>query len=252
MVRGCPLIGITTYPPNADDRFNLPVPYVDSVRRAGGEPVLIPPGVCDPAGLVDRLDGLVLSGGGDIDPAVFGGGSHETIYSLFPDRDTDEIALVHLVLDRALPTLAICRGSQVLNVALGGSLHLHLPDMVEVPGRPETVLHRREPEALRGMPAPTPHPVSVEADSLIAGVMGATSVTPMSWHHQAIDRLGDGLRVVACAADGTIEATEHETHPWLASVQWHPELTAATDPTQQRLFDALVSASIGQEARSIQ
>lgn len=235
--RSRPLIGITTYPPNRRGRFELPREYVDSVRRAGGEPVLITPGVGDLAGLVARLDGVVLAGGGDIDPALHGGGTHETIYALHPERDRDELALVPLVLDHAIPTLAICRGSQVLNVALGGSLHLHLPDVVD-----GSTLHRDEEAARQNLPAPVPHPVEVDARSHLAAVMGATAPMPMSWHHQAIDRLGDGLRVVARAPDGTVEATEHDSHPWLVSVQWHPELTAATDPTQQRLFDGLVDA----------
>lgn len=232
-----PLIGLTTYPPNPGDRYELPRPYVDAVRRAGGEPVLVPPGVADPAGLLARLDGVVLAGGGDIDPVRYGGAPHATVYAIHPDRDESELALAHLVLEGAVPTLAICRGAQVLNVALGGSLHVHLPDVVD-----GTVVHRKEPE-LQGMPGPTPHEVGVEAGSLLADVMGATQVTPMSWHHQAVDRVGDGLRVVARAADGTVEALEHDTHPWLAVVQWHPELTAGGDPTQQRLFDALVERS---------
>ena len=210
------------------------------MRRAGGEPVLVPPGVDDPAGLLARLDGLVLAGGGDIDPARYGGLAHETVYALDPTRDEGELALAQLVLERELPTLAICRGMQVVNVALGGSLHVHVPDVVD-----GTVIHRKEPEALRGMPGPTPHDIEVEPDSFLAGVMGADRVTPMSWHHQAVDAVGEGLRVVGRARDGTVEALEHETHPWLAIVQWHPELTAGGDPTQQRLFDALIDRAVG-------
>jgi putative glutamine amidotransferase len=146
--------------------------------------------------------------------------------------------MVEHVLETGLPTLAICRGSQVLNVALGGTLHAHLPDVVD-----GSVIHRDEPKALRGEPAPVPHEVVVESDSLVARIMGAERVNPMSWHHQAIDRLGAGLRVVARADDGTIEAVEHASHPWLAAVQWHPELTGDRDPTQQALFDALVAVS---------
>jgi putative glutamine amidotransferase len=239
--RSRPLIGLTTYPPNPGDRYELPRPYVDAVRRAGGEPVLVPPGVDDPAGLLDRLDGLLLAGGGDIDPTRYGGSAHETVYSIDPVRDEGELALAHTVLERGVPTLAICRGMQVVNVALGGSLHVHLPEVVD-----GTVVHRKEPEALRGMPGPTPHEVEVEPASLVAEVMGADRVTPMSWHHQAVHEVGDRLRVVARASDGTVEALEHESHPWLAIVQWHPELTAAGDPTQQRLFDVLVErAAIG-------
>lgn len=243
---GRPLIGITIYPPNAGGRFELPEPYVACVRRAGGEPVLLAPGTADVPGLLSRLDGLVLAGGGDIDPALHAGGEHETVYAIDPVRDRDELAMVHTVLERALPTLAICRGSQVVNVALGGTLHLHLPDDVGT-----DVVHRDEPDVVRGIPAPVPHDVQVEPGSLIGKLMtavatdgsGADTVTPMSWHHQAVDRLGEGLRAVAWAPDGTIEATEHESHPWLAIVQWHPELTAASDPTQQALFDGLVTAA---------
>lgn len=230
-----PLIGLTTYPPNAGERYEVPRAYVEAVRRAGGEPVLLPPGVADPAGLLGRLDGVVLAGGGDIDPSRHGGAPHDAVYAVDPSRDESELALADLVLVRGTPALAICRGMQIVNVALGGSLHVHLPEVVD-----GTVVHRTEPEALRGMPGPTPHAVEVEPGSLVADVMGTDRVTPMSWHHQAVDRVGDGLRVVARASDGTVEALEHGTHPWLAVVQWHPELTAAGDPTQQRLFDVLV------------
>lgn len=235
-----PLIGLTTYPPNAGDRYELPRPYVDAVRRGGGEPVLVPPGLADPAGLLDRLDGLVLAGGGDIDPARYGGPPHDAVYSIHADRDESELALARLVIERGTPALAICRGMQILNVALGGSLHVHLPDVVD-----GTVVHRKDPELPQGMPEPTPHELEVEAGSLVGEIMGATRVTPMSWHHQAVERVGDGLRAVAHAPDGTIEALEHDTHPWLAIVQWHPELTAAGDQTQQRLFDALVQRAGG-------
>ena len=233
-----PLIGITTYPPNRHGRYELPAEYVDSVRRAGGDVVLLPPGAGAVAGLLDALDGLLLAGGGDLDPARYGAEADDTIYSLDAHRDDDELALVRAVFDRGLPTFAICRGSQVVNVALGGTLHVHLPDVVD-----GSVAHRVPPED--GGPGPIPHQVEVEPGSLPAKLMDATTVTPMSWHHQAVDRLGDGLRVVARAADGTVEATEHDSHPWLLCVQWHPELTAATDPTQQRLFDAFVTASGG-------
>ena len=233
-----PLVGITTYPPNADHRFELPREYADAVRRAGGEVVLVPPGVADAAGLVLRLDAVVLAGGGDLDPSLHGGFLHETVYALDPVRDESELAITEAVLDRQVPTLAICRGMQVVNVALGGTLHLHLPDVVD-----GSIRHRTEPERPRGRAAATPHEVEVDADSLVGRTMGTDRATPMSWHHQAIDRLGDGLRVVGRAPDGTIEAVQHDSHPWLAVVQWHPELTAADDPTQQRLFDAFVAAA---------
>ncbi len=240
-----PLIGITTYPPSQAGRYGLPQEYVASVRRAGGEPVLVPPGTVDDpidvATLLDRLDGVVLAGGGDLDPATYHGAPHETTYALHEGRDRDELALVRALLDRHVPTLAICRGSQVLNVALGGTLVPHLPDVVPGPAA-GGVLHRIEPPEPQASASPTPHDVRVEPGSDLAEVLGTTTVSPMSWHHQAVDRLGDGLRAVAWAPDGVVEATELPGHPWLRSVQWHPELTAASDPTQQRLFDALVAA----------
>ena len=229
-----PLIAITTYP--ADDaslgRVNLPREYVDAVRRAGGRAVLVPPGESDPSGLLVAVDGLVLTGGGDIDPALWNGPSHEAVYMTDGARDSLEIELARLAVDRSVPTMCICRGVQVLNVALGGTLHVHLPDVVG-----ETVRHRLPPRE------PVTHPVTVEASSELARVLGATEIAPMSWHHQAIHRLGAGLRAVAWAPDGVVEAVELIAQPSLIAVQWHPELTAATDPTQAALFDAFVSAA---------
>jgi len=247
-----PLIGITTYPPDRDGRVELPQEYVHAVRRAGAEPVLVPPGTADDPldvdVVLDRLDGIVLAGGGDVDPGRYGGAGHETVYALRPERDRDELALVAGLLERHLPTLAICRGAQVLNVALGGTLVSHLPDVVPGPDA-GGVLHRLEPEEVRGRATPVPHDVDVDAGSALAALLGAERVTPMSWHHQAVDQLGDGLRVVARAPDGVVEAVELDGHPEVAAVQWHPELTAAVDPTQQAMFDALARRA-GERAAS--
>jgi len=237
-----PLIGITTYPPDRDGRVELPQEYVHAVRRAGAEPVLVPPGTADDpldaAVVLDRLDGVVLAGGGDVDPERYGGAGHETVYALRPERDRDELAVVGELLRRRLPTLAICRGLQVLNVALGGTLVVHLPDVVPGPDA-GGVLHRLEPEEVRGRATPVPHDVEVEPGSALARTLGTDRVTPMSWHHQAVDRPGDGLRVVARARDGVVEAVELADHPEVVAVQWHPELSAAVDPSQQALFDDL-------------
>lgn len=241
-----PLIGITSYPLRPGARVDFLADYVDALRRAGADVVLLPPGAGDPARVAWRLDGVVLAGGGDLDPATYGGPGHRTIYALDADRDADELALVGHVFDTGLPTLAICRGHQVVNVALGGSLVTHLPDTLD----PATAVPHRVETGDDAHPGATPHLVTMEEQSLAAGLMGSPAVEPMSWHHQAIDRLGSGLRAVGWAEDGTIEAVEHDEHPWLVSVQWHPELTAATDPTQQRLFDGLVIAA-GKEARNV-
>lgn len=238
-----PLIGITTYPANAGGRFDLPTAYVEAVRRAGADVVLLPPGADDPAVLVQRLDGIVLSGGGDIDPGLYGGQGHETIYGTDFARDSNEIELSRWIIDTHFPALAICRGMQVMNVALGGTLNHHLPEIVGT-----DVAHRIEPAELRGQPGPTPHVVQVR-QSRLARVLATSEPVPMSWHHQAVVTLGAGMRVVGEALDGTVEAIEHETHRDLLCVQWHPELTAADDPSQQRLFDALVASALDRTAR---
>lgn len=227
-----PLIGITTYGRDERGRYTLPADYVDAVERAGAVPVLIPPSPANAARYLDLVDGLVLAGGGDLDPAHYGGAAHETLYSVDVDRDALELELARRLVARRQPTLAICRGLQVLNVALGGSLIEHLPAVVG-----EGVLHRAPPRE------PTPHAVRVEPGSRLAAITGATGFAPMSWHHQAIRALAPGLEVVARAPDGTIEAVEMPAHPWLIAVQWHPELTAQREPAQQRLFDALAAAA---------
>jgi putative glutamine amidotransferase len=227
-----PLIGITTYGRDATDHFALPGVYVDAVRRAGGIPVLIPAGEPLVRELLARLDGLILSGGGDLDPVHYNGQPHATIYLVDAERDRTELELVQRVAQSDLPTLGICRGAQVINVALGGTLIEHLPD--EVNGEVE---HRRAP------PGPTEHPITIQPGSRLAEILGVPTLRSASWHHQAIRRPAEGLRVVAHAPDGTIEAAELTGHPWLVAVQWHPEMTAAADPTHQRIFDALVAAA---------
>ncbi len=155
------LIGVTTYGRNRQGDFHLPGEYVDAVRRAGGSVALLPPGEREPDDWLARVDGVILSGGGDIDPSRYGGAGHETVYMVDADRDRTEFELAKRTLASGLPTLAICRGVQVLNVVLGGTIHVHLPDVVG-----EEVAHRAPPRE------PTPHPVSVEADSRLAGILG--------------------------------------------------------------------------------
>jgi putative glutamine amidotransferase len=232
-----PLVGITTYPPNAAGRYELPQEYVAAVRRAGATPVLLPPGEDRLEELVGRLDGIVLAGGGDVEPSRYGGADHPELQFVNPDRDEIELRLVHQVVDEGIPTLAVCRGVQVVNVAFGGTLHAHLPEVVG-----DAVTHRKEPK--------WHHPHAIEADegSLLASIMGTTTAEPAAWHHQAVDRPGHGLAVTAWAPDGVIEAVELPGHPWLVGVQWHPEITAADDPSQQALFDGLVEAIRGRDS----
>jgi putative glutamine amidotransferase len=224
-----PLIGITSYGIDEQNRYALPAAYVSCVRMAGGVPVLIPPGETLPDPLLDCLQGFILAGGGDLDPQLYGGRASDTIYMVDAERDQSELALARKIIARKQPCLAICRGIQVVNVALGGTLIEHLPDEVG-----ETVLHRAPPRE------PVEHEISINTDSRLAKILGQTSIRAASWHHQAIRAPGKGLRVVARASDETIEAVEMSGHPGLIAVQWHPELTAAQDLLQQKLFETLI------------
>jgi gamma-glutamyl-gamma-aminobutyrate hydrolase PuuD len=213
------------------DAFAIPAPYVEAIRRAGGRPVLLPP---PDGGLsLEPFDGLLLAGGGDIDPSHFGANAHPNQYGLDPERDALEIGMVRLAADAGFPTLAICRGAQVVNVALGGTLHQHLPDIGHL--GPHGV-------ASGSGGSFSMHEVKLAEGSRLADAAGLLSATVASAHHQGLDRLGQGLRPVAWTGDGLVEAVEHE-RGWLVGVQWHPEQTATTNPSQQGLFDALVARS---------
>lgn len=228
-----PRIGVTTYHRDNPDRprFFLPAAYVDAVRGAGGLPLLLPPGDEAAEEILAHLDGVIFTGGGDIHPRRFGGDPHPHHYSICDERDEFELRLIRGALDAELPTFAICRGTQVLNVALGGDLHGHLPDVVG-----DHVAHResQEQHAL--------HRVAVAPGSRLAEVLEVESLEIASWHHQAVNRLGEGLRAVAWADDATVEALELESAPWLLAVQWHPELQLEEE-AQRRLFAAFVDST---------
>jgi putative glutamine amidotransferase len=228
-----PLIGISSYPRTGKrEEYGLPTGYVDAVRAAGGTPIIFPPGEADPEPLLDIVDGLILSGGGDISPKRYAGADHEMVYGVSEERDAFELALARVAIGRVdRPLLCICRGLQVLNVALGGDLHVHLDD-------------HRHPERL-----PIKHSAHISGESQLAKALGATDVTVLSWHHQAVNRPGQNLRAVAWASDGVIEALEHESHPFCLAVQWHPEMQL-DDPVQQRLFQEFVKRCLDSKARS--
>jgi len=223
-----PLIGITTYVERATwgawdtEAALIPYDYVRAVERAGGRALLVPPDEDGNEEILDALDGLVFSGGNDLAPESYGAQAHPATNGTNPARDRGELALLTAALDRDLPVLAICRGFEVLNVARGGDLVQHLPDVV---GHEE---HR----AVLG--EFSDHAVSVDPSSRIGEVRGAVK----SHHHQAIGRIGDGLREVAWAEDGTVEALEDPDKPFLVGVLWHPE--AGED---LRLFEQLVEAA---------
>lgn len=240
-----PAIGITSYARSSAARrsddppaFAVPCGYVDAVRAAGALALVFPAGEREPEHLLDLVDGLVLSGGGDISPQAYGGRHHETVYSVCEERDQFEFALTRAALARGLPMLCICRGMQVLNVVCGGTLHAHVPEVFG-----EHVAHRLPPRLQ------SRHRARVKPGCRIAEILGATDIEVCSWHHQAIDGVGAGLEPVAWAGDGVIEAVELAGHPWCIGVQWHPEMQLGELP-QRRLFEALVAAAVGSKARS--
>jgi putative glutamine amidotransferase len=213
------------------------VPYIDALHRAGGEEAILLPVELDEEEATRRLsrfDGLLMLGGGAVHPSLYGEGSDPRLWGINTTSDAFEIPLARAAAAMRIPTLAVCRGIQVLNVALGGTLlqHIELVDGTDH-GDPGT---RTASHAIRLAPG-----------SRIAAVMASPDLgDPVctSEHHQAVSRLGDGLVPTAWAADGIVEAVEHE-EGWVVAVQWHPEVTAATDPRQQALFDALVRRAAG-------
>ena len=221
-----PLIGLTSYGKKEENKYNLPAEYVESVRRAGGIPVLLPPGEKSVKSLCSRLDGIILTGGGDIHQDHYNGSTHPLIYNVDEQRDETELAITKIILERNIPTLAICRGMQILNTFFGGTLFEHLP-----------VLHRFPPRET------TKHLVDISPGSKLHGIVSTSQMEIVSWHHQAVKDVPKELTITARSKDGVIEGFELDSHPWLVAVQWHPELSASEDKLQQKLFDALIEVS---------
>jgi putative glutamine amidotransferase len=217
----------------------LGLTYLDAVQQAGGLPVVVPPLELDALQpLLSQVAGICLSGGPDIDPDCYGAEPHPELGPVEPHLDRFEIALARHADERGLPILAICRGMQALNVSRGGTLHQHLPD------RPGTRLEHRQTEP--GTQAT--HDVTLAEDSRLASLMGDTHAEVNSFHHQAVDRLGHGLRAVAWSEDGVIEAVEAPARPFLIGVQWHAE-TLVHRPEHAALFSGLVDAAAAASPR---
>jgi putative glutamine amidotransferase len=229
-----PVVGITTYITPARwsywelEAALIPADYVRAVERAGARPLLVPPSEEGIEETLDALDALVFTGGSDIDPELYGEQPHPETFGVHPERDRAELALLNAALERDMPVLGICRGSQVLNVARGGDLHQHLPELV---GHER---HKHDPPGVF-----VDHDVRIEPDTQLARVVGH-ELPVKSHHHQGFRRLGAGLVEAAHAEDGTVEAVEDPSRRFAVGVLWHPE---AGD--SMKLFEALVH-----EARS--
>nr|WP_290669036.1 gamma-glutamyl-gamma-aminobutyrate hydrolase family protein [Ardenticatena sp.] len=236
----CPVIGITTGTLPATRSFPLPRAaiaraYAEAIAHVGGVPLLIPPLPDNAMAFLEAIDGLILSGGGDVAPRWYTTAPpHPQVYGVDEDRDRLEIALVRAAVERDLPVLAICRGMQVLSVALGGTLVQHIPDEV-----PHALEHR--PEPLR-VPLPR-HRVRIEPTSRLAAILKTREIEANSGHHQAVQSVAAPLRIVAHAPDGVVEAVEVPTARFMVGVQWHPELLL-DETVHRRLFTALVEAGM--------
>ena len=233
-----PLIGVSTSITvgASPERAYVNSAYLHAVQQAGGVPVALPPQLSSASmrQLAGDLQGLLLTGGGDMDPALFGETPHVTLYDVAPSRDTLETSVLHVALDRGLPVLAVCRGLQVLNVALGGSLH---QDVGTDPGT-QLAHSQKEP---RDQPT---HKVKLTPGCRLAATLGADELEVNSMHHQAIKRLGRGLTAVAWAPDQIVEGAEiGDPSRFVLGVQWHPEELVGHSEPARRLFAALVAAA---------
>jgi putative glutamine amidotransferase len=223
-----PVIGITTYLTRArfgvweDDAALVPAAYVQAVEAAGGRPLLVPPSTQAVEETLDALDGVLFSGGSDLDPELYGQDAHSETNGVVPERDKGELALMQAALERDMPVLAVCRGSQVMNVALGGDLVQHLPDIVG------DEKHKHTPGVFAD------HDVDLSPGTLVQRILGDRAPVK-SHHHQGYGRIGEGLQEAAHAEDGTIEALEDPSRRFALGVLWHPE--AGEDFA---LFEALV------------
>jgi gamma-glutamyl-gamma-aminobutyrate hydrolase PuuD len=231
-----PLIAIPTYHLGAgqvgtwDGAYALPESYVTALVQAGARTALLPPAQPVAADeLLAPFDGLLLAGGGDIEPARYGAAAHPALYGTDPDRDELELELARAAVRSAKPTLGICRGVQLLNVAFGGTLVQHVPDL------DGPVEHRDQAKQ-------AVHGLRVAPGSRLAAALGEVEADGLSHHHQALDRLGEGFRAVAWAPDGLVEGIERPDG-WTVGVLWHPESTAHADPAQHRLLAAFVAES---------
>jgi putative glutamine amidotransferase len=237
-----PVIGITASIdhrlPAFGETYSLTRKYAEGVLQAGGVPVIVPHNLDEDAlrVVLDRLNGVVLSGGGDIDPVLFSEDAHSATGQIESDRDRVELMLARWVVERDIPFLGICRGIQVLNVALGGTLLQDIPSQVPK-ALPHSFDRRMTPRDYLA------HPVKIDPDSQLARVMQLEVARTNSWHHQSIKQVADRLQATAVAPDGVIEAVEVPGQRFAIGVQWHPEWLFEEYPEHRRLFKGLIEAA---------
>jgi putative glutamine amidotransferase len=205
--------------------------YVESLRQAGAVPVVIPPQPENAEAIVDSLDGILLAGGDDCDPTAYGEPAHPTVEPMDPRRQNNDLTLARLARERRIPTLGICLGVQVMNVAAGGTLIQDIASELRT-----DIDHASEPSDRHR------HDVLIEDNTRLSEILGDQELNVNSSHHQAIRHVGEGLRVTALAPDGIIEALEDPSHPFYVGVQWHPEDMPA-DKSAQSIFGAFVDAA---------
>ncbi len=236
-----PIIGLLTYQKKAAERARHVVgimpSYIEAVRLAGGIPILLPLLLDEgeTQATIQRVDGILMPGGGDVEPRHYNGTHHPTMYSIDPIRDEFEIKAVRYAVQQEKPIFAICRGIQVFNVALGGTLWEDVHSML-----PNAIKHDYYKHHSRNHLA---HTVDVEPNSCLAYHLQSTQVQVNSLHHQGVKELAKEARVTAVAPDGLIEAIEIPGHPFALGVQWHPENLVQDDPAMLRLFKGLVTAA---------
>jgi putative glutamine amidotransferase len=236
-----PLIGIPTFHDTSaadklPERFGMSRPYIVALEAAGAAPVLLPLALGEDTlmSIFERLDGLFLAGGGDVNPGRYGAAAHEKTHDIDDLRDFTELRMAQWALDRDLPLLGVCRGIQTLNVAAGGTLLQDVTEQV-----PQAIRHQYAPEKPRSYVA---HDLTTVSDTRLAQILGPQARVN-SFHHQAVDRPGNGFIVSALAPDGIIEALEGRGQRFTIGVQWHPEGLIENDPAMLRLFETFVHAA---------
>lgn len=237
-----PMIGVTPQFDSEHNRVKIESAYFTAVKEAGGVPILLPlhNNVSDLKELVEHLDGVIFSGGPDVNPRYFGEEAIPECGVIVKERDELELSLLPLIMERKVPILGICRGIQLINIALGGDIYQDI--------KAQTDLSIKIAHYQKSKDSTATHKVSVVSGSLLSRILGEDEIWVNSFHHQSVRRIADGLTVAAYSSDGLVEAVTKEDYPFFLAVQWHPEELFATDRYAQQIFhEFVIAASIKQK-----